>query len=247
MADGDPVHVEDESGMADVNLAKATWRHVVGRYGRLGLTIGRPVRIVIEAMPIMGATEPTSDGFRLHVAAHAVRSGMLDGLMAHEAGHMIRMEQGHPSHLNDVHRRALESVSVPTKARNAFLGVARAAINHVEDIYADDLSIRVIGRDRDMAAFFSDWVRNSAEPGGTRWETIGRGVTAAFALGNLARHGIKPEDGVALQAKRFAGAAILGGFPGLVAAFRDLPKTEDADPIEAAIRDLLAAIASQAG
>ena len=246
MATGDLVRAVDETGTADLEAARTTWREIAGRYAKLGFTIRRPVALVIEDMPIMGATQPTKDGFRLHVAAHAARSGMLDGLMAHEAGHMVRMEAGHPSHRQEVHGRVFDAVAVnvPAKEREAFGEVAGEAINHVEDIYADDFSIQVIGRDRDLGPFFADWVRNSARRGPTRWATVGNGVTVAFALGNMARHGVRDED-TRRRADAFAQSADLPSLPKLAAAFRDLPKTDETGPVESAIRDILAAIAAE--
>ena len=74
----------DETGEADVDFAMKTLNEVAGRYGRLGLEVTRPVTLVLENMPIMGATETTPSGFRVHLGVHAVKSGMLDGLIAHE-------------------------------------------------------------------------------------------------------------------------------------------------------------------
>ena len=246
MEHGGFITATDATGRADVGFATATWAEVVRRYAALGIRLRRPVALVIEAMPIMGATQTTRDGHRLHVAAHALRSGALDGLMAHELGHMVRTEQGHPSHRPEVHRRAVEAVPVPPGQRRAFGGVVRTAINHVEDIYADDLAFQVIRDDDGMAAFFSDWARNSAQPGPTRWATVGQAVTVAFALGNLARHGIRPEDGVDRRTEAFARTARVDALPQFVAVFRDLPRTDGTEPVEAAIRDLLSAIASEA-
>jgi hypothetical protein len=240
------VTAKDATGRADLGLATATWAEVVRGYAALGTRLRRPVALVIEEMPIMGATQTTRDGHRLHVAAHAVHAGSLEGLMAHEMGHMVRTEQGHPSHRPEVHRHAVEGVVVPPGQRRAFGGVVRTAINHVEDIYADDLALQVIGDDDGMAAFFSDWARNSAQPGPTRWATVGQAVTVAFALGNLARHRIRPEDGVVRRTEAFARTARVEALPQFMAAFRDLPRTDETEPVEAAMRDLLSAIASEA-
>ncbi|HEV8594180.1 MAG TPA: DUF5781 family protein [Thermoplasmata archaeon] len=245
MARGEVVMAVDTSGRANLELAKETWRDVVARYEGIGVRLQRPVSLVIEEMPIMGATQSTSDGHRLHVSLRAVGSGMLDGLMAHEMGHMVLTERRHPSHTTDVHRRAFETVEVPAGERRAFGAVARGAVNHVEDIYADDLAIEVIGRDRDIARFFSEWVRNSARPGDTRLETLGNGVTVAFALGNMARHGIRAEPAAVAASEAFAKVVGLASLPWFVTTFRDLPKTDETEPVEGAIRAVLSAIASE--
>ena len=143
----------DATGRADLDAAVAALLEVARRYREMGVEPERPVTLIVEDMPIMGATESRTAGHRLHVGAHAVGSGMLDGLIAHEMGHMVRTEQGHPSHTAEVHRRVLRSLEVPPSQRNGFLAVARVAVNHVQDVYADDLAIRVIGRDR-IGPFF---------------------------------------------------------------------------------------------
>ncbi len=244
MAAGDLVLAVDSTGRADLDLAKGTWRDVVARYARIGVELSRPVSLVIEGMPIMGATQSTRDGHRLHIAAHAVASGMLDGLMAHEMGHMVLTERRHPSHREEVHRLAMAGVDVPA-GRRGFGGVAREAINHVQDVYADDLAIHVIHDDRRIAAFFSDWVRNSARPGPSWPATLGNGVSVAFALGNLDRHRIPPERGAEYQAQGFAASIGIGDLlDDLTRAYRDLPITYDEEPVERAIRDVLTAIAA---
>jgi len=245
MAGGELVAVEDTTGRADVALAERTWKRTAAAYAALGVPIRLPVSLVIEKMPIMGATESTKDGHRLHVAAHAVSGGMLDGLMAHEAGHMVRIEHQHPSHLPEVHRRILEAIEIPAKDTRPFASVARETINHVEDIYADDFSVQVIGRGRNLAPFFSDWIHNSARPGPSRWATVGNGVTVGFALGNMARHRIRPEDGVARVAETFAREADVPSVSSFADSFRDLPDTDKTAPIERAMRDLLARVASE--
>lgn len=228
----------DATGRADLKLAIRTWEGVADRYAERGVRLERPVSLVIEPMPVMGATETTKDGHRLHVADHAVRSGMLDGLIAHEMGHMVLTERGHPSHRADVHRRLWAATEVASRPRG-FGGVVREAVNHLQDVYADDLAIDVIGDER-ASQFFSDWIRNSAHEGPTRWATLGNLVSVAFALGNLARRGIPPDDGMAAHAGQFASTVGLDGLLSrLVDAFRTLPKTDETEPVERAMARLL--------
>ncbi|TLZ50945.1 MAG: hypothetical protein E6K18_06205 [Methanobacteriota archaeon] len=245
MTGGNLVSVTDSTGRADVEFARRTWKGIAEAYAALRLPIKLPVALVIEKMPIMGATESTKDGHRLHVASHAVAGGMLDGLMAHEAGHMVRIERRHPSHLPEVYGRILDEISIPAARRQGFASVAREAINHVEDIYADDLAIRVLGQERDLAPFFSDWIRNSARPAPSRWATVGNAVTIAFALGNMARHGVRPEDGVAGLAEAFSRNADVPSVESFAASFRDLPDSDDPAVVGSAMDKLLRGVASE--
>jgi len=219
-------------------FATKTLSAVAERYSELGTPLAASITLVVEHIPIMGATEPNGDGYRLHVASFAVRSGMLDGLIAHEMGHMIRMERHHPSHDPALHGRVFSTVRIPLASRRGFLAVAREMINHVEDIYADDLSFEIIGGSR-AAVFFSDWIDRSSFIGRDAWQTIGNAISIAFVLGNMQRHGIVPAHDVERRVNGFAKKAGLHSLNPMTSAFRDLPKTDDAAPIEAAIQALV--------
>ena len=157
---------------------------------------------------------------------------------------MILMEKGHPSHSAALHDLVIRSLPVPFSSRDVFLGIARAAVNHVEDIYADDLAFEIIGSVR-AGVFFSDWVRRSAMVSRSRWGTVGNSVAVAFALGNMARHGIAPEDGAQERAEEFAKRGRLKNLSWLVRAYESLPKTNDAGRIEEALRAILIAIQNE--
>lgn len=234
----------DSTGRSDLAVAKKAWREVVERYGATGVRLGKPVSLVIEEMPIMGATQSTAEGHRLHIAAHAVASGMLRGLMAHEMGHMVLTERGHPSHSIDVLRRAESVIEVPAGQRPAYTGVARGAINHVQDIYADDLAIPLIGDGR-ASLFFSDWVRTSARVRRDRWETVGNAVSIAFALGNLERHRLRPDDDARNQAKTFAEAAPIPSLEILITSYAGLPASDETRLVSESIRILLARVVDE--
>lgn len=211
---------------------------VAEKYSAMGVPLAAPITLVVEHIPIMGATEPNGDGYRLHVASFAVQSGMLDGLIAHEMGHMIRMERHHPSHDPALHGRVLGTVRIPLASRRGFLAVARELINHVEDIYADDLSFEIIGGSR-AGVFFSDWIDRSSFIGSDAWQTIGNAVSIAFALGNMQRHGIIPARDIERRVNGFAKRAGLQSLKAMTSAFSELPKTDDAALIEATIRALV--------
>ena len=90
--------------------------------------------------------------------------------------------------------------------------------------------------------FFSDWILRSAVPGSSRWETVSNGVSVAFALGNLARHGLHPRDGVAERARAFAATAPFVSLNRLAVAFHHLPDANAVEPISGAVRVILEAV-----
>src|SRR5205809_4491373 len=133
------VAVVDRAGRGGTRKVKAAFEAVETRYAELGHTLQRPVSGEIVAIPIMGASKSLKDRHTLYVSSRAVESGLVDGLIAHEVGHMLRTEARHPSHSPDVYRLIAKEVRIPRAAEAAF----GQAFNHVQDVYADDLAFPV--------------------------------------------------------------------------------------------------------
>ena len=211
---------------------RRAYEAVEAAYGKLGVAPKWPVSLVVENMEIMGATQSRAGvGHLIHVSLRAAGSEMLAGLIAHEMGHIARTETGHPSHDPKIHERAMARVRVPAAFRRGFPRLAHNAINHVEDIFADDYSMTVIGTDR-ARGFFGEWVENASSiaAAGTRWDEVAGALDIAFSLGNLARHKLLPaNDPLRAEAKAFAKAHTIESLDALTALFRDLP-----DPVSEA-------------
>jgi hypothetical protein len=187
------VAVVDRAGRGGIRKVKAAFETVEGRYAELGHRFQRPVTAEIVAMPIMGASKSLKNRHTLFVSVRAVESDILDGLIAHEVGHMLRTEEGHASHNPDVYRSMSLQVRIPREAQAAF----GQAFNHVQDIYADDLAFPVFaGSDGGRAyEFFAGWADNNTRMRGTdRWQNIGLAASNGFAIGNLLRHGLITAD-----------------------------------------------------
>jgi len=222
-----------------VERVRAAYDAVEAAFERAGHGPKWPVSLVIERMPIMGATQSRVNGGHLiHVSLQAAASEMVAGLIAHEMGHIARTEARHPSHNKVVHDRALARVRVPRSFGRGFPRLARSAIGHVEDIYADDYAIPLtIGeRSRD---FFAEWVRNAIARTGDRWEEVFGALDIAFSLGNLERHGlIGGTDPLRAGARDFAAARGIRSLEALTTLYRDLP-----DPVtDEACEDILAGL-----
>ena len=211
---------------------RSAYESVEAAYAKLGVAPQWPVSLVVEDMEIMGATQSRPGaGHLVHVSLRAARSEMLSGLIAHEMGHIARTEARHPSHNPAIHDRALARVRVPPGFRRGFPRLAHSAVNHVEDIHADDHAMTVIGTDR-AREFFAEWVGNAAAmaAAGNRWDEVSGALDIAFSLGNLARHGLLPaNDPLRRDAKAFAKAHGIESLDALTALFRDLP-----DPVSGA-------------
>lgn len=215
--------VVDRTGRADVVRIRATFDAVERRLAAHGFRVAWPVEVQVVAMPIMGASRSDRGHHTLYVSVGAVRSDALDGLLAHEMGHMIRTETRHPSHDPALFRALGKAVRVPRTGLQAM----GEAFNHVQDIYADDIAFRT-GFDARAHEFFRVWIEgNSGRRVRERWVNVSRSVTNGFALGNLKRHGLLPDDD-ALWARardfdRRAGFDAVDGFAGFFATLPEVP------------------------
>lgn len=229
--------VVDRTGKADPAQVRRVFQEVERKLAAHGLHVAWPVAIEVVRMPIMGATKSASGSHTLFVSLDAVRSNALDGLLAHESGHMIRTETRHPSHDPAVFPRMGRAVRVPREGLQA-LG---EAFNHVQDIYADDLAFLTGFEDR-AHEFFRVWVEgNSARRSQDRWPNVGRSVTNGFALGNLRRHGLLTDgDPLLSRARDFDRRAGFRAVDGFADFFASLP----ADPTVDAFLERVAFLAA---
>ncbi len=231
--------VADRTGHGEPERVRATFEAVERKYAEAGYRILWPVALEVVRMPIMGATKSANGQHTLFASLDAVRSNALDGLLAHEMGHMIRTETRHPSHDPAVFRRMGKAVRVP-KAGLQALG---EAFNHVQDIYADDLAFLTGFEDR-AYEFFRVWIEgNSARRGPDRWTNVRRSVTNGFALGNLRRHGLLHDDDPVLErARDFDRRAGLEAVDGFTALYATLPENPTMDAFVDRVRALAASM-----
>lgn len=199
-----------------------------------------PVDVEVVAMPIMGATKSTQGHHTLFASLDAVRSNALDGLLAHEMGHMIRTESRHASHDPAVYKAIGRAVRVP----RAGLQALGEAFNHVQDIYADDIAF-LSGFDGRAHEFFRVWIegnsgRRAAEP----WRNVSRSVTNGFALGNLRRHGlVRVDDPLWDRARDFDRRAGFRAVDGFAAFFADLPENPSPRAVVERVKSLAVSMA----
>ncbi len=229
------VAVVDRTGRADVEEVRRTFEGVRDRLAERGLRVEWPVSVEVVAMPIMGATKSAGGRHTLYASLDAARSNALDGLLAHEMGHMIRTEARHPSHDPAVYRAIGKRVRVP----RAGLRALGEAFNHVQDIYADDVAF-LSGFDGRAHEFFRVWVEgNSERRSRDRWENVQRSVTNGFALGNLRRHGlVAADDPLWSRARDFDRRAGFRAVDGFADFFATLPRDATPDTIVERVESL---------
>ena len=232
--------LRDATRQADLDSVRSDFDSVEAAYGKAGRAAKWPISIVVEEMPIMGATQSRpNEGHLIHLSLRATKSDMLAGLIAHEMGHIVRTEAGHPSHDRRVHERAMARVTVPRAFARGFPRLARSAIGHVEDVYADDFAIPLVLGERSRG-FFAEWIRNAMGMGGSAWDEVFGLLDIAFSLGNLERHGlVKASDPLSAEAGAFGKARGFRSLDALTSSYRDLPDPVTIEGCEDILVDLL--------
>ncbi len=235
--------VLDRTNRGSADRIRKTFEEVEARLAPHGLRVAWPVAVEVVPLPIMGATKSSNGRHTLYVSAGAADSEMLDGLLAHEMGHMFLTEARHPSHDGAILQQVARAVRFPAAGRPAF----RQAFNYMQDIYADDLAFLAGLQDR-VYGFFSAWVDGnvSQEPDGT-WRRVGLCVSNGFALGNLTRHGtIRPDDPLWDRARAFDRRVGIEAVDGFARFFATLPKETDPDLFLTKVQELAGSMARAA-
>jgi hypothetical protein len=162
--------------------------------------ISGKVKVVVDAdLPFMGYSTQRAEGNVIVVAGRAVESGMIEGLLIHEFCHIYRTEQNHPSHnkelLNHVGYHVLHEHEL---YKDYQVKTIQQAVNHIQDLYADDISFQVFKKSKAFTeeqshAFFLDWINDTPLKGKsvkTRWLNVGTVLNNCFAISNMQRHAI---------------------------------------------------------
>lgn len=200
----------------------------------------RPVKVYVRTDPDERTwTSHESDHHRLNISAAAARGGMARELALHEYAHMYRHEEGHPSHEQSTKEAIFLAGAGRTVSRDRLTQCYQIA-NHMKDVYADDLTLRVTPAEH-LIAFLESSVAGAladtpshrvpaeATPVTPRPDPAISAVNAAFAMGLLERHGILPDDHHLHELARITATDAPGvPFDRFRRHFRTLP--EDPDP-----------------
>ena len=181
------------------------------RMREAGFDIGDNVEVAVDPrLPIMGYTMSGQDSrFRITVSGMAVKSGMLEGLLAHEMSHIYRMRTKHPSHNPRIIQEATDRVTDGGAIKDYQRKILHNLVNNVEDLYADDIAFKVIRKagllTPDQASeFLQSWVEDrpaeSRDATRVRWENAWSLANNARAIAQMSRHGIEDTGGRAAAA-----------------------------------------------
>lgn len=177
-----------------------------------GFDPGDSVSVSVDPrLPIMGYTHPEGKGYRIVVSGGAVESGMLEGLLLHELSHVYRMRAGHPSHNGKLVGQVVESLGKDILRRDYKQQIIYNLTNNIEDLYADDISIRMMRegglvQPDLLSRFLQDWVSDEVAKGSdatkVRWSNSWTMANNARAIGQMARHGVEDLGGKAKDKNR---------------------------------------------
>lgn len=155
-------------------------------------------------LPFMGYSTQVQGHHVIVVAGNALKSGPIEGLLVHEMCHIYRTENGHFSHNNQLlNRVGTRVIREKDLDRDYQIRIIQQAVNHVQDLYADDLAFQVFRKGGAFTPeqahnFFLEWINDTPikeTSNKDRWRNVGTMLNNCFALSNLARHKIPDIDG----------------------------------------------------
>jgi len=181
--------------------------NVLAAMKRSGFEINQNVEVAVDvALPFMGYTSRQWQRHLIVVSGFAIKSNMLEGLLTHELSHVYRNQTKHPSHNDQIIADLLRSfISNHNASEHYQREILHQAINHVQDLYADDIAIKIITAQKSDLAhlerlgdFFSDWVSDQPIKTGiarkNQWMNASIMLNNCFAISNMQRHAI-PDRG----------------------------------------------------
>jgi hypothetical protein len=194
----------EETELSENEVVKNAARNALRMMRDAGFQITDKITVQVDPdLPFMGYSTQRASGHVIVVAGRAVESGPLEGLIIHEMCHIYRTETKHPSHniklLNNVGHIVIH---VNDLAKGYQQQLIQQAVNHIQDLYADDISFKVFKKgnaftDEQASNFFLDWINDAPIPEKTtkdRWLNVGTMLNNCFALSNLKRHNIPDID-----------------------------------------------------
>lgn len=169
---------------------------------KAGFPVENVAVVLDEDLPYMGHTTEIDGVPVVVVSGMALQSGIGINLLIHELSHVYRTQTAHPSHNAEL-IFSITSWVMRTKAVDNFQEeIIFSIINHLQDLYADDIFFKVFDKDqgiKNINEFFLGWIQSPIEKVKTHedsWLNASNMLSAAFVQANLHRHNIKDDKGV---------------------------------------------------
>src|SRR5438552_9083593 len=212
--------------------------------------IGTKVKVVVDPqLPFMGYTMPQGGNFTIVVSGGAVGSGLLEGLLVHEMSHIYRLQTNHPSHNGQILEEAIDNLGKKVVLRDYQQKIVHDLLNDIQDLYADDISFKVLGNSPIMASdqmtrFLQDWVKDepvkSDDGVMNSWINASIMTHNARAIAQMARHRVEDTGGLAEQANKSFLSQVSPSVAGRFEYFRNLLQNLREDMTAEEYRALLA-------
>lgn len=165
--------------------------------------LGHPVRARVQVefhagLRATATTFRTDDGFGIWLSPERVSADRVDGLLAHELGHVALMDAEHPSHDDDAITAAYASLPPASLEHGFQRAFVHHAINIVEDLYADSLGFDLARRlgaltPEGLDALLESFVRDTPDafddPREARWDHAHDMINNARSIALLKREG----------------------------------------------------------
>jgi len=177
-------------------------KNVLSMMEQAGFRINQDVKVIVDKnLPFMGYTSRQWQRHVIVVSGFALDSPMLEGLLTHELSHVYRNITHHPSH-SDPLIAGLMRVFIDGHKLNRDYEqeILHQAINHIQDLYADDIAFKVLAsrdgtiRLHQLGEFFLDWIKEEHATSGVRrrdqWFNASTFLNNSFAVSNMERHKI---------------------------------------------------------
>jgi hypothetical protein len=191
-------------------VVKKSFDNAVQMMAKAGYKIPNNVKVTVDPqLPFMGYTMPTRQGFNIVVAGGAVGSGMLEGLLMHEMGHIYRIVTNHPSHNAHILEEAIGRLG--TNLLDYQRKIIHDLLNDIQDLYADDLTFKVLSRSPvigldQMTEFLQSWVKDAPVKSGNQirdsWANTSLMTHNARAIAQMARHHVEDTESRASKANQ---------------------------------------------
>ena len=217
---------------------------------KAGYDIGTKVKVVVDPkLPFMGYTMPQGGNFTIVVSGGAVGSGLLEGLVVHEMSHIYRIQTNHPSHNGQILEEAIDNLGKKVVLRDYQQKIVHDLLNDIQDLYADDISFKVLRSSPIMASdqmtrFLQDWVKDgtvkSRDPVMDSWINTSIMTHNARAIAQMARHRVEDTGGLAEQANKRFLSQVSPSIAGRFEYFRNLLQNLREDMTAEEYRALLA-------
>jgi hypothetical protein len=166
-----------------------------------GFGVSTKLKVEVDPnLPFMGYSTQRGGRGLIVISSAALRSGMVEGLLIHEMSHIYRTNTKHPSHNHELLNRVSRAIIRKGHLTEDYqIAVVQQAINHIQDLYADDVTFRALNQTEifppdQVFSFFLSWINDKpvdSRSAKTVWLNIGLMLNNCFALSNMLRHGVR--------------------------------------------------------